>query len=682
MIDVLQATERPGEAFENCWRRSVKRRLIAILVLITAWAVIVQGRLIWLQVVQHDYYLNKALSQQNRRIHPPALRGDIQDRHGEILATSADAWAVVADPSSVEDPVAAASQLCAAFRDCAPKEQADLVRKLSAPNNFAYLRRWRSVSAQQAQRVTELGLAGVSLMTEPGRYYPNTNLAAHILGFVGSENEGLGGIEATYDKLIKGDVGQTLVQFDGGRHAMQAIVEREPTPGATLELTIDKDFQYIAERELEIAVKENNARGGTVIIMDPHNGEIRALANAPTFNPNAYNLSSAEDRRNRATQEVYEPGSTFKIVTASAAIEEGVLKATDLIDCNPGVITFPGRKPITEAQGHNYGVLPFEDVIVKSSNIGAIKAGLRVGADRLGRYVHRFGFGEAIGSDFGGESAGIVWSSNNMTDSTLASMSMGYNVSVTPLQMAMAASAVANGGKLYEPHVVGAITKDNKREVIEPKVIRDAINADTAATITTFMEAVVERGTAKAAQMDHYQVAGKTGTASRLENGHYSESDYNASFVGFVPSRQPEYTILVVIDTPRAGHHYGGDTAAPVFKRIAQSILRLAAVPPTVRPTPPVVMTVDGMRPEPAPVVIQATASVGGQPVMPDVRGLGAHDALLVLGKAGLAVRMKGTGFVVSQTPDPGRAVDPGDVSVLELRRKPEPARPAGGGNR
>jgi cell division protein FtsI (penicillin-binding protein 3) len=673
VIDVLETTDRSGEAFEASWRSSVKQRIVLVLAGILCWGALVEARLVWLQVVQHNFYAIKAIKQQHSTVQQAALRGDIVDRNGQVLVTSADALSVVADPSEVVDPVTTAGALCEALGDCTPRERADLATKLAGKGEFAWLRRWRSVSLDQAARVDALDLPGIGLFSEPGRYYPNMELAAHVVGFVGIENQGLGGIESAYDSQIRGQAGRILVQIDGHKHRMETVVEQEQVPGANVQLTIDRDFQFIVERELEAAVKANNAKGGTAIVMDPHTGEILALANYPTFNPNSYAAFSEDDRRNRATQEVYEPGSTFKIVTASAALEENVFKVTDTVDCNPGVITFPGRKPITEAQGHNYGVLPLEDVIVKSSNIGAIKIGLRVGAERLGRYVRRFGFGQALGDDFKGESAGVVWPSVSMSDSTLASMSMGYNVSVTPLQMITAASAVANGGTLYEPHVVAAIERDGHRQVIEPKALRQAISPETAATLTTIMEGVVLRGTATQAQLDGYQVAGKTGTANKLENGHYAESEYNASFVGFVPSRQPEFTILVVIDTPRAGHHYGGDTAAPVFKRIASAILERAAVPRTLHPTPPLLITTDAIAPAATvpPAVINASA-VGGRVVMPDVRGLAARDALRALGAIGLSVHLRGTGFVTSQTPDAGQPVEHGDVSVLELRRAPD----------
>jgi cell division protein FtsI/penicillin-binding protein 2 len=689
VIDVLQTTERPGEAFEVQWRQAIKRRVVAVLAAITLWGSVVQARLVWLQVVQHDSYVTAALKQQRSRVTVPAPRGDIVDRHGQVLATSAEATAITGDPSEVDDPGGTVAQLCAALRDCSPKERADLVAKLSdRKREFAWLRRWRSVSSDQVARVQALELQGIALTPEPGRHYPNVSLAAHLLGFVGVgdglNNEGLAGLELAYDDRVGGQPGEFLIERDG-RKPMQTRVEVPPVPGATLELTIDRDLQFFAEHELEVAVKEHDARGGTVIVMNPMNGEILAMASYPTFNPNLPGAFTSDERKNRATQDVYEPGSTFKLVTAGAAIQEGILKPTDLIDTNPGSITFKGRKPITEAKGHNYGVISFMDVIVKSSNIGAIKAGLRVGAALMSRYVHRFGFGEVLGSDFKGQSPGIVSPESKIDDSTLASMSMGYNISVTPLQMVTAASAVANGGLLYEPHVVAAVVRDGKREVVAPKVLRRAIDQETASTITTFMEGVVDYGTAKAAQMDRYQVAGKTGTAQQLVEKHYA-NQYNSSFVGFVPSRNPVLTILVVIDNPRQGGHYGGEVAAPVFKRVAEQALRQMAVPATIRPIPPIVVAGSEARavPEPArPTVVPAMTAVGTRQPMPDVRGLAARDAVRELGKIGLLVRLKGTGFVTTQTPDAGQLVDSGEVSVLDLRRTPQDAsKPSGGKGR
>jgi len=680
--DPLQAGDLPGHSVENGWRPGLKARIVVLLAVTGFWTVSIAARLVQLQVFQHDHYSELAKKQQLREIEPTAKRGDIVDRHGRMLAYSVDAASLAVDPTEVEDPAGTAAALCNALADCTAKEKAEFAAKLSRTTDSRYrpLRKTRELSPEQTARIAGLNLPGVILVGETSRYYPNLDLGAHVLGFVGDENTGLGGIESSYDTKIRGHKGRILIQRDARHHRLQTRVEEAPTAGATVELTIDLYLQHIVERELKAGVLEHRAQGGSAIILDPHTGEILALANYPTFNPNVVGSSTPESRRNRAVQDLYEPGSTFKIVTASAAIEEGVMSPTDMIDTRPGFISFPGRKPINDE--HHYGVLSFEDVIVKSSNVGAIKVGLRVGAERLGRYVRRYGFGEQATTDFGGESQGIVYKPSELNDSGLASMSMGYQIGVTPIQMAAAASAVANGGLLLEPHVVRATIRDGIRKEVERREPRRVITPRTAAILTTIMEGVVERGTAKAARMDRYQVAGKTGTAQKIIGGQYSHTDFNASFVGFVPSRRPVFTIIVVIDTPR-GAIYGGAVAAPIFKRIADAALQQAGVAPSINPVPPIVVTEDHAAPPaprvPGPELIQVLGQLDGRTLMPDVRGLAARDALRVLSKVGLTVRMTGTGVVTSQAPLPGQPIETGGWGVLQLQRTQPDPRTAGG---
>ena len=673
-INPLRSDDRPDQAFESGWRPGFKRRVVVVLAICGFWTTAISARLLQLQVFQHEHYVDLAERQQLRELKPAPKRGDIVDRHGRILAYSVDAAAVGIDPAEVTEPAKTIDAVCAALGDCTPKERAEFLAKLARTDHrFFFIRKARQVSPNQTDQIARLNLPGVVLLDDTRRYYPNFDLASHVLGFVGDENLGLGGIESTYDEMIRGRSGRVLIQKDARRQRLQTRVEEEPTAGAAIELTLDLYLQHIAERELRAGVLENRAQGGTAIIMDPHTGEILALANYPTFNPNAFGRFTSDQRRNRAVQDLYEPGSTFKIVTASAAIEEGVVSANDAIDCSPGYIKFEGRKPINDE--HRYGVLTFEDVIVKSSNVGAIKVGLRVGAERMGRYVRRFGFGEALSSDFAGENGGIVYKPSELDDSGLASMSMGYQIAVTPMQMAAAASAVANGGLLLEPHVVRSIITDGRRKTVERKTPRRVITPQTAAILTTIMEGVVDRGTAKTAKLDRYLVAGKTGTAQKIIDGQYSHTDFNASFVGFVPSRRPAYTIIVVVDTPRAGTYYGGSVAAPIFKRIAEAALHQGGVPPSINPVPPVIVADDRTVPVPAPAaptpIIQTVTDVAGTPMtlMPDVRGLGARDAIRVLGQVGLTVRMTGSGVVASQSPQPGLPVEGGGWGVIHLQR-------------
>jgi cell division protein FtsI (penicillin-binding protein 3) len=657
----------------------LRSRLMVAAGLLVLWVIGIESRLFVLQVMQHDVLVSRADKQQMSTVPAPAKRGEIFDRNGRLLAYSVDADTIYAVPTEIADANQAADAICGALEDCTKKNRDELRDRLAQPRPFAYVR--RRATPMQAKRVAALGLEGIAFRKESKRFYPNRELAAHLLGYVGVDNVGLEGLEATYDKTVRGREGKVLLQTDA-RRAVFSRLERSPTAGASIELTIDEQLQHIAEREVRAGVEAARADGGTAVIMDPHNGEILAMASWPTFNPNDYGDAPEAARRNRAVQDLYEPGSTFKLVTASAAIQEGVWKTTDMIDTQGGVIKFPGRKPITD-MGHNYGTLSFTDVIVHSSNVGAIKIGLKVGAERLGLYARRFGFGRPTSPDFPGESPGIVWEPSKMNDSALASMSMGYQVAVTPLQMATAASAVANGGTLYEPRVLRAIVKGSVRTEISPKVVRQAILPETAATVTDIMEKVVTDGTGRNARLISYTVAGKTGTADKLVNGHYSASQQNVSFVGFVPSRNPALTVIVMIDSPRVGGDTGGLIAAPIWKRIADASLRRLGVTPTINPEPPVIVARNQPQPvtttaavtEPNVMAIPADMTSAG---LPDLRGMSAREALRELAKVGLSARMQGVGVVVEQDPPAGSAYEPGATCTLVLNRRLAPPRPTG----
>ena len=642
------------------------------------WVVAIEVRLIVLQVIQHDQLVARAERQQMSTLAAPAKRGEIFDRNGRLLAYSVDADTIYAVPTDITDATATAAALCTALDDCTKKMRDELRDRLAQDRAFVYVRR-RSTPAQ-AKRVAALGLEGIGFRKESKRFYPNRELAAHVIGHVGLDNVGLSGLEATYDKTVRGREGKLLVQTDARRHVFSRL-ERSPTSGDSIELTIDEQLQHIAEREVRAGVEAARADGGTAVVMDPHNGEILAMASWPTFNPNDYGDAPEPARRNRAVQDIYEPGSTFKIVTASAALQEGVIKPDDLVDTMGGVIKFGGRKPITD-MGHNYGVLTFADVIVKSSNVGAIRVGLRVGAERMGLYMRRFGFGRPSSPDFPGESPGIVWDASKLNDSALASVSMGYQVAVTPLQMAAAASAVANGGILYEPHVVRAIVKGTQRTPVAPKVVRQAILPETAATLNQIMQRVVTDGTGRNAKLVSYTVAGKTGTADKLVNGRYSGAQQNVSFVGFVPAQRPELTVIVMVDSPRVGGDTGGAIAAPIFKRIADAGLRYLGTTPTINPAPPVIVarnqptlvTQASMPAERSVIAMPAHMTEAG---LPDLRGMSAREALRELARVGLTAKMQGTGVVVEQDPAAGSSFEPGASCTLVLNRRPA-ARPTG----
>jgi len=657
------------------WRRTVRTRLAVAAAFFAVWTVGIEARLVYMQVFQYTSFIARAQKQQMRTITAPAKRGEIVDRGGRVLAYSVDAESIFADPTEIENPAAIAAAVCHALDECTAADRLAMEKKLKGSGQFAYLQ--RKVSPDEEQRVRSLKLKGVGFLKESRRYYPNKELAAHVLGYVGLDNAGLGGLESSYDSQVRGREGRLLVQTDARQQQLFSQVERPATAGATLELTIDHYLQFVAERELRAGVEDNRAAGGSAVIMDPNSGEILAMANYPTFNPNAFGTVRDDARRNRAVQDLYEPGSTFKIVTASAALEEHVIKPEDPIDCGAGRITF-GSRVIRDT--HAYGTLAFTDVLVKSSNIGAIKVGMRLGPDRLTEYVARFGFGQALAPDFKGENSGIVWSASRLDTSALASVSMGYQVGVTPVQMATAVSSVANGGTLYEPRVVRAVIKDGRRYEVEHKALRRTISEETAAELTTIMEQVVERGTATAAKIDGYTIAGKTGTAQKLIDHRYSRSEYNASFVGFLPSRKPALTIIVVIDSPHAKGYYGGTVAAPIFKRIAEESLRHLGIGQTINAPPPVLIARNDEEIQPQPVsathvqepdaVLAAVDSAAN--VMPDLRGMSAREAVRALTKLGMTPRMTGDGFVVEQSPSAGEGLGSVEACVLKLGRRPQ----------
>ena len=660
----------PDLETDRVWRQTIKGRLLVAVIGVSCWTAVVEARLVWYQVVQQSALEKLAVKQLEDNVKALARRGEILDRNGSVLAFSVDADSIVAVPSEVEDAPATAQAVCGVI-GCTDAELAAMTDKLSRRKAFAYLRRF--VSPSEAQRVAQLELPGINSIPETKRYYPKLQLASHVLGFVGTENNGLSGVEGAFDSLIKGRDGRIRMQTDARQHAIQSVIEIPPIAGASVELTIDQYIQHIAERELKRGVEETRAAGGTAIVMDPRTGEILALANYPTFNPNVFNKFDPADLRNRAIHEIYEPGSTFKIVTASAAIEEGAVAPSDMIDCAPGFIVLPGRsKPVRDV--HTYGLLSFEDVIVKSSNVGAIKAGLRVGADHLNQYVQRFGFGQRLSPDFRGQERGIVYNLKPEDQSAIASVSMGYQIGVTPMQMITAVSSIANGGKLLEPHLVRATIRDGVRHPVSPKVLRRSVKESTANALTTIMEGVVERGTAKAAALEGYRVAGKTGTAAKLVNGGYSKSDYNGSFVGFVPSRKPALAVIVVIDSARTGQGYGGAVAAPVFQRIAEASLRHLGVPRSIDPIPPVLAGIPAIDAAPAsarmPSILQSLTPAANLGLMPDLRGLGAREAMRVLGRLGLSGRVKGSGVVIAQQPEAGAPLERGGWSVLQLGRE------------
>ena len=673
----------------NDWRSTFRRRLFVLATIFVVWMAVVEVRLVWLQVYQHQALLERAEEQQQSRQPVPAPRGEIRARDESILAMTVDGYGLEATRSLIADPAGVASRLCQVLTGCDKDERASLVAQLTWSNRgsrYVFLR--RRISEAEAVKIDALAEPNVRVVRVPHRSYPLGTTAAHLVGYTNIDGKGQTGVELAMEDLLAGRPGSQLVIKSPLRGHSRLLTRplREPVPGAIVVTTIDRELQYLAERALDDAVREHDANGGAVIVMDPANGEILALANAPTFDLNEYSLATDEAKLNRAAQHIYEPGSTFKSFIAAAALEVLHMSPQRMFDVSSGYISF-GPRRIHDM--HRYGQLSFTDVIVKSSNVGAIKIGSALGSEVVSRYVSRFGFGEALAKDIPHQRAGLV--AKNLADfqpSALASVSMGYQIGVTPLQMVTAVGSIANGGELVAPHVVKATIVDGVRTEMPRQVIRRTIPNEIADDLTAILEQVVERGTAKSARIPGYTIAGKTGTAEKLENGRYSKIHNNCSFVGFVPSRHPRAVILAVIDSPRKGGRTGGEVAGPVFRQIAEATLSRLGVPPNapvdeglvargtprpVGPTPVNLPLIDRR------VDVQVTPTLDVQRgTMPDVRGLSARDAIKLLVNAGVEPRLSGNGVVKLQSPAAGTVIRPGQVCDLVLIRavaSPDPER-------
>ena len=505
-------------------------------------------------------------------------RGTIYDRNGTELAMSIDVDSVFAVPSEIPDQESTA-QVLAKVLDL---DAQDLLARLRSQRNFAWMK--RKVDAETSDRLRELNLRGIYFQKEPKRFYPKRDLAAQVIGYVGTDDEGLGGIELVYDDDLRGIPGKQTISVDA-RRKWYGRVEREPDPGQNLVLTIDGTIQYIVEKELEQAMLDTKAEAGTVVVQNPRTGEILALANRPTFNPNVFFTHDKEALKNRAVSDVYEPGSVFKTVTYSAAIEQGVVKPEDKVDCQGGSITIFG---MTIHDAHKMGVMTIAEAYAHSSDVAAVKTGMKLGDVRFDEYIRSFGFGSQTGIELPGESRGLKKPVNRWSKVSIGAMSMGQEVGVTAVQIVSMVSTIANDGVYTPPRIVAGELPPNagpKPVVFHPPQQHRVISTMTAAQMKKMMEAVVLDGTARRAILDGYTIGGKTGTAQKVDpkTGAYSKTKYVASFVGFAPVNTPAVTIAVILDSAQ-GLHQGGQVSAPVFQRIAQQVLEYLHVPHDIEP--------------------------------------------------------------------------------------------------
>jgi len=548
-------------------------RLYLLGAIMLLWCVIICGRLVYLQIFSYGKFVKQAGHQQQRAIPLDAKRGVIYDRSYHELAMSVLVDSAFAVPTEVKDLPTAVSLVTRITGDDYNVVLADC----RAHKTFCWVA--RKASDETIERINSLKLQGIHFQKEPKRFYPARDLAAQVLGSVGMEDSGQSGIEHEFDDQLRGQPGKMFISVDAHRKWF-ADVATQPDPGDNLVLTIDKNVQYIAEKELEQAIHDTQAIAGTVIVENPHTGEILALANRPTFNPNQRKQITPGALTNRAVSYAYEPGSTFKLVTISAALEEKLTNPDEVFDCQMGSIVYNGMR-IRDSKPH--GLLPVWGVLAESSDVGSIKIALRLGEDRFYKYIRAFGFGQQTGIELPGETRGMTKPLSRWSKVSIAAISMGQEIGISPIQLTSLISTFANDGVWVAPRIVaGSATPQTPLQTVafHPGASHRVISSYTAAEMRAMMQKVVLEGTGRKAILEGYTSAGKTGTGQKVDpaTGAYSKTKYIGSFAGFAPLNNPQIVVAVILDSA-VGPHQGGQVAAPVFKRISQQVLEYLHVP-------------------------------------------------------------------------------------------------------
>ncbi|GAV21769.1 stage V sporulation protein D [Carboxydothermus pertinax] len=666
-----------------------KKRTGVLFIFLAVFASIIVVRLFYLQVIKAETLKSEALADRQSEIILPPQRGNILDRNGNLLAQSLSVESLVANPKQLmkyyydetkqtykesaeeqksgikKKPLGLLLEKLSQILNLDEKSKKDLRKKLSnTKTSYVWVKRKLSYDEAKALKKLladtkdEVYTLGLDLVEENKRYYVHNDFASHLLGYVGYDNQGLAGLELSLDKYLKGIPGRLVIERDArGLEIPETSSLYIPAqPGNNVYLTIDETIQYFVERELNNIQSQLNPALAMIIVMDPKTGEILGMGSRPSFNPNEFAKYPANVReKNFAIWYNYEPGSTFKIITSAAALEEGVVHPNDRF-YDPGYVVVNGHK-IKDWSQTPHGDQSFAEVIQNSCNPGFVKVGLGLGKERFYKYIRSFGFGERTGIELPGEQKGLVIPENKVTNLNLATISIGQSIAVTPIQLIRAVSAVANGGKLVEPHVVKKIVDQNGNTVLEnkPHYLKRVISEETAKTLRELLELVVLKGTGSKAYIKGYRVAGKTGTAQVVSpNGGYAPGKYVASFVGFAPANDPKFVALVVIVEPSSGSYYGGQIAAPVFKNLGEDILRYMGVKPQKDPEP----AKNNQETEILPKDVR----------VPALEGLSLWEAQKKLIESGLIFNVGGQGpKVIKQSPEPGVMVPEGTEITLTL---------------
>ena len=642
-------------------RATVQGRIGYVALIMFAVLVVLTIRYAYLQVIQGDALAQRMRDQSGYEFRIQSLRGAILDRNGKELAVSNMTKSLFIDPNHVyesHDPAAIAA-------DIAPViglTEQEILDDIAVGGGFVWVKRQLEHEEYEAVRtvIREKGYSDcLGFQNEAKRYYPNDALAANVLGFVGTEDRGLDGVEQALDPLLKGEVREERLTVDGQRRPILASIffGRRTYLGdycKTVVLTLDSTIQFMVEQELDRAMAENNPASITAIVMDPKTGEILAMASRPSYNPNRFWDYPQDNWKNRAVSFIYEPGSTFKAIVAGAALQEGIVTPNQVF-FDPGYVMVSGRR-IQNWSNESYGAVTFTDIVKNSLNTGFAQVGLSLGAEKLMHYTRLFGFGEITGIDLPGEEEGLLFKPEDMRDSDIATTAIGQSIAVTPLQLVTAMSAIANGGTLMRPHIVRTI-KNPDGSVYEersPQPIRETLQRTVNRTLIGLLEQVVATGGGAKAGVKGYRIAGKTGTAQkiRLDTSGYMEGRYIASFCGFAPVEDPIFTVLVMIDDPSGGNFYGGQIAAPVASRIFAQLLRYAHVEPSSNPFTRTeeVEEQPQDRGDKEKRMEAAATPPEGKALVPDFTGLSLREAARLAEQRGLFFESEGTGAAVSQS--------------------------------
>ena len=652
-------------------RSTLQGRIGYVALVMIGVLVILVFRYAYLQIVQGDALAQRMRDQSGYEFRIQSLRGAILDRSGKELAVSSMTKSLFVDPNHVYDthtPEEIAS-------DIAPLiglTEQDILDDIARGGGFVWVKRRLEHTEYEAVRavIREKGYSDcLGFQNEAKRYYPNDALAANVIGFVGTDDEGLDGVEQALDPLLKGEVREERLTVDGQRRPiLDSIFAGRRVYGSdyckTVSLTIDSTIQFMVEQELDRAMAENNPDSITAIVMDPKTGEILAMASRPSYNPNRFWEYPQENWKNRAVAFIYEPGSTFKAVVAGAALQEGIVTPNQVF-FDPGYVMVSGRR-IQNWSNESYGAVTFTDIVKKSLNTGFAQVGLSLGAEKMMHYTRVFGFGERTGIDLPGEEEGILFSADDMRDSDIATTAIGQSIAVTPLQLVTAMAAIANGGTLMHPYIVREIRNPDGSVYEEraPREIRRVLEPTVDRTLIGLLEQVVASGGGKKAGVKGYRIAGKTGTAQKIrrETAGYLEGRYIASFCGFAPVEDPIFTVLVMIDDPRGGDFYGGQIAAPVASRIFTQLLRYAHVEPSSNTFAEITGETEKGRSDDEEKRMEAAATPPeGKAVVPDFTGLSLREAARLAELRGLTFESEGTGAAVSQSLSVNDIVDQGE---------------------